>query len=253
MLRSLARSRLLSSVIVGAGLLVIAGIAGVADTGTFSGCQNLYTGVIRLLPSSLPPPNDKACNTTTTNKYLKEVAISWNQAGVQGPKGDAGATGATGAQGPKGDPGDPGATGATGPQGPAGLQGPPGAAGGGSAFTSSGASNGSLPGWSSTPMVITTLTLPQGKYVFLSYVSLGVLGGNGSYVAFCSIKNGTGSLASGVVQVLPTGQGNSQGNATFIGVLVATASTELVAVCRDMGSTLAIFGGATIIASSVAT
>jgi hypothetical protein len=132
MLHKLAHSRLLSSVTIGVGLLLVAGIAAAADGTTISGCESLYSGVIRLLPSSLPAPYNNSCNTTTTNKYLKEVAISWNQAGSQGPQGIQGLTGATGAQGPqglKGDTGlqgiqglkgDTGATGAQGPQGPKG-------------------------------------------------------------------------------------------------------------------------------------
>jgi hypothetical protein len=78
MLARIVHSRLLSSVILGAGLLAFAGIAGFADTSsvTYNGCQNLYTGAVRLLPSNLPPPYSTACNTTTTNKFLKEQAIS---------------------------------------------------------------------------------------------------------------------------------------------------------------------------------
>jgi hypothetical protein len=74
----------------------------------YNGCQNLYTGVIRLLPSSLPAPLNTSCNTTTTNPSLKEVAITWNQLGPQGLKGDPGAPGAPGA------PGVPGKDGANG-------------------------------------------------------------------------------------------------------------------------------------------
>jgi collagen triple helix repeat protein len=141
MLARLAHSRLLSAVIVGAGLLVVGGVAGVADGTTIGGCENVYSGVIRLLPSSLPAPYNNSCNTTTTNKYLKEVAISWNQAGSQGPqgiqglKGDTGLqgiqglTGATGAQGLKGDTGAAGAPGAQGIQGPKGDKGDTGAQG----------------------------------------------------------------------------------------------------------------------------
>ena len=67
-LSKLKNSRLVSSSIIGVGLLVLAGISGSAGTTvTYNGCQNLYTGVIRLLPSSLPAPYNTTCNTTTTN------------------------------------------------------------------------------------------------------------------------------------------------------------------------------------------
>jgi hypothetical protein len=136
----------LSMAAISVPLLLLVGTVASADSGgvIYSGCQNLYSGVIRLLPSNLPAPYNTTCNTTTTNPYLKEQPISWNQVGPQGPPGAAGAAGAagaTGAQGPKGDAGpagtpgtqgtkgDPGPTGAQGPKGdagPAGAQGPKG-------------------------------------------------------------------------------------------------------------------------------
>lgn len=120
-------SRLLSSLVIGGVVLVATGSTGLAtSTVTYNGCQNLYTGTIRLLPSNLPPPYNTACNTTTSNSALKEHAISWNQAGAQGPTG---ATGATGPVGPTGATGATGATGGAGPTGPIGPQGPTGATG----------------------------------------------------------------------------------------------------------------------------
>lgn len=55
--------------------------------------------------------------------------LTWNKAGLQGPKGDVGATGPQGAQGeagPMGTQGLKGDMGATGPQGEVGLSGPQG-------------------------------------------------------------------------------------------------------------------------------
>src|SRR5207248_983648 len=110
----------------------------------FSACKNNATGVIRLLPSSLPAPLGTQCNTSATNPLLLETPISWNQTGPQGatgpqglpgdrgpkgdkgdtgPKGDMGAMGSTGLQGPTGD------TGSTGPSGPQGAKGDTGAQG----------------------------------------------------------------------------------------------------------------------------
>src|SRR2546423_1133794 len=106
-----------------------------ADSVTvFNGCQNLATGVIRLLPSNLPAPLNTTCNTAATNS-LKEVAISWNQVGPQGQRGatgaqgPVGATGALGAAGPAGPQGPSGATGATGPAGASGPKGDTGVTG----------------------------------------------------------------------------------------------------------------------------
>jgi Collagen triple helix repeat (20 copies) len=55
-----------------------------------------------------------------------QTALSWNQAGPQGP---AGATGPAGPPGPQGATGAAGATGPQGPAGPAGATGPQGPAG----------------------------------------------------------------------------------------------------------------------------
>lgn len=171
-LRVLTTSRLLASTILGATVLLAAGVVGVADTGTvtYTGCQNLYFGAIRLLPSNLPPPLNTSCNTTTTNPWLKEQSISWNQIGPQGPQG------IQGIQGPKGDPGNTGpagSTGATGPQGPkgdTGQTGPPGPAGpagaGGAVYETHyydpvGTQIGDIQTGATT---VASLQLPPGKY-----------------------------------------------------------------------------------------
>jgi hypothetical protein len=53
-----------------------------ADSGTitYNGCENVATGIIRVLPSNMPAPYNTACNVTTKNPWLLEKAISWNQA-----------------------------------------------------------------------------------------------------------------------------------------------------------------------------
>jgi hypothetical protein len=97
---------------------------------TYNGCENMATGIIRLLPSNLPAPYNTTCNTTTSNPLLKEVPISWNQIGPQGAAGPGGPPGPAGSAGPAGPIGPAGADGAVGPPGPAGPSGPPGATGG---------------------------------------------------------------------------------------------------------------------------
>ena len=113
--------------LITAGLVVVGvafGVTGLAsaDSGTvtYNGCENVATGIVRLLPSNLPAPYNNSCNTTTKNPFLLEKAISWNQAGPTGPAG---------APGPAGPAGPIGLTGVAGPAGPVGPQGPPGAAG----------------------------------------------------------------------------------------------------------------------------
>lgn len=127
--RRVRDSRLVSAAVIGASLLALGGVVGAADspTVTYSGCENVATGVVRLLPNDLTPPFN-ACilagNTVLKlHPGLLEVAISWNQVGPsgaigpQGPKGDTGATGVQGPQGPKGDPGTDGAAGQPGTPG----------------------------------------------------------------------------------------------------------------------------------------
>jgi hypothetical protein len=134
-------TRWLRSVIpLGVAVAVVGGVAAQADSSTtYNGCKNDATGIVRLLPStSVPPPYDTQCNTTTTNKYLHETPVSWNQLGPQGPagaqgpqgiQGVMGAPGANGAVGPAGPPGPKGDTGAVGAMGPAGADGAVGPAG----------------------------------------------------------------------------------------------------------------------------
>ncbi len=63
--------------IVAAALLLL---ASTVPAGTvYNGCENVATGAVRLLPSSLPPPLDTACNTNAVSPLLREVAITLAQ------------------------------------------------------------------------------------------------------------------------------------------------------------------------------
>src|SRR5687767_6101018 len=53
----------------------------------------------------------------------RELPVSWNQAGPQGPQGEIGPVGPQGEQGPQGETGEQGPAGEQGPEGPRGLQG----------------------------------------------------------------------------------------------------------------------------------
>jgi collagen triple helix repeat protein len=134
-LSRVTNSRLLSAVVIGGAVLVITGSTGLA-TGpiTYNGCENVATGIVRLLPNHLAPPFN-ACLTPDViaarhlSSGLTEIGVMWNQ---QGPPGAPGTNGAAGAQGPQGLPGAAGAAGAQGPQGlsgAVGATGPAGAAG----------------------------------------------------------------------------------------------------------------------------
>jgi hypothetical protein len=108
-------SRLLSSLIISAAVIVVAGSIGVADSPvTYNGCENVATGLTRLLNNTnLPPPWNKCLEAAVVqalhlNPALTEVPVSWNQQGPQGiqgatgAKGDTGATGSTGSAGANG-------------------------------------------------------------------------------------------------------------------------------------------------------
>jgi hypothetical protein len=199
LLSKLARTRVFSAIVIGAGLFGVAAIGVVADTAvTYNGCQNLYTGAVRLLPSSLPAPYGTTCNTTTTNSYLTEVAISWNQVGPQGtqgiggpagPVGPVGPAGAAGPAGPAGANGTNGAPGVQGPPGPQGPQGPAGASGGGgAAYDAWGYAQLTGPG----DVVVASLTLPAG---FWSVTAKADVRGNATLVVTCFL-NQRGALQS---------------------------------------------------------
>src|SRR3984893_5248153 len=125
-MRSLSRLVVAGLVLIG----VAFGVNGLASadsgTATYNGCENVATGIIRLLPSNLPAPYNTTCNTTTKNTWLVEKPITWNQTGPAGP---AGAAGPAGPAGPIGLTGDAGPAGRAGPAGPSGLTGAAGPAG----------------------------------------------------------------------------------------------------------------------------
>jgi hypothetical protein len=110
-------------------------IAAIPDSsGIFRGCVNIASGVVRLLPNSLPVPYNNCITSSVIAAndlppIMTEVAVTWNQ---QGPKGDTGLTGTpglkgdTGVPGPQGPKGDTGLTGTPGLKGDTGLTGTPG-------------------------------------------------------------------------------------------------------------------------------
>jgi hypothetical protein len=71
----------------------------------------------------------KMVSARTTSCARGQRLVTWNQAGVAGPRGATGATGARGATGPAGGRGPAGLIGPAGPAGPAGAIGPVGPAG----------------------------------------------------------------------------------------------------------------------------
>ena len=81
-------SRIATAVLIAAAAFGVNGLAS-ADSGTatYNGCENVATGIIRLLPSNLPAPYNTTCNTTTKSPLLLEKPITWNQTGPTGPAG----------------------------------------------------------------------------------------------------------------------------------------------------------------------
>ena len=96
-------------VLVAGGSVALATIPG--NGGAISGCYTKKDGGLRVIDASAA-----SCKSS-------ETALTWNQAGPQGPNG------VTGPQGPKGDQGIQGLQGPKGDLGPIGLTGPPGAQG----------------------------------------------------------------------------------------------------------------------------
>ncbi len=86
-------------------LMFVASLALAADPVVYTGCINTSTGTLYSVHDGTTPM--QPCKD-------KDLQISWNMAGVQGPKGDAGP------QGAMGYPGQQGVEGPTGPQGPPG-------------------------------------------------------------------------------------------------------------------------------------
>jgi hypothetical protein len=163
--------------------------------------------------------------------------------GAQGPQGDPGATGPAGAQGPQGDPGpagaagpagaqgpqgDPGATGAIGPQGIQGIQGPVGPAG----------PSGDTPAWFSflsasiavpngSPVVVNTLNLDAGSYVFTAKTSLTKAGGGNDTVA-CGLQNTTTAAVWDVVVVGVTNTRPDQAIVHYAATLSGPSTIEML-------------------------
>jgi hypothetical protein len=107
-----SRRRILTAAAAGLAILAIGGGVALATIpgsgGVISGCYAKKDGTLRVIDAS-----SATCKTG-------EAALTWNQAGAQGPKGDPGP------QGPKGDQGPQGPQGPKGDMGPIGLQGVPG-------------------------------------------------------------------------------------------------------------------------------
>jgi hypothetical protein len=84
-------------------LIVIAGAANATipgDDGSISGCYVKTTGALRVVDTEASAP--PKCRST-------EIALAWNQTGVQGETGEQGPAGPAGEQGPAGEPGASGA------------------------------------------------------------------------------------------------------------------------------------------------
>ncbi len=105
---------------IGCALLSLGGVgyAAITDPGTvITACMQKNLGTIRMYDATAPSTSLLA---RPCNRSLGEVALSWNQQGIQGIQGDKGDQGT---QGLKGDAGAMGAQGVKGDQGVAGAKG----------------------------------------------------------------------------------------------------------------------------------
>lgn len=92
-LRLIGNSRLLAATVIAGTLLAVAAVVAAAGSGgttTFNGCQNVQTGVLRMLPNKLPPPFN-ACITAgnpilQNQPDLLEIPVSWNSVPPQEPQ-----------------------------------------------------------------------------------------------------------------------------------------------------------------------
>jgi hypothetical protein len=206
----LTRKRVLVALVV-AALATGGGVGYAAITSggtTITACVQKNLGTVRMYDSSAPSTSlmSKPCSAA-----LGEVALSWNQQGLQGPKGDTGPTGPAGkdgascvnpdgtlaspaCQGPKGDPGADGAKGDAGPPGP------PGPAGGAPTLTSYAASSAftsvSDGSWHAIPNLSGQITLASAAPVELTYAFTAPIAG-----AVLTRLTVDGNLVPGTVQV----------------------------------------------------
>jgi hypothetical protein len=100
LMSKIGKTLVAANIVVALGLISSQSVS--AAGSNINACVDKKTGAVRIVSK---------CKTT-------ETTITWNQAGVVGPKGDAGSAG------PKGDTGATGPQGITGPAGPQGVQGP---------------------------------------------------------------------------------------------------------------------------------
>jgi hypothetical protein len=263
----------LSAVVLGGVILVVCGSTGLAtDPVTYNGCENVASGVVRLLNNTSLTAPFNACLTPDViaarqlPAVMTEVGVMWNQQGPPGLKGDTGAQGpqgVTGAQGPQGIAGgqgsqgvkgDMGATGAqgsqglkgdTGAQGPQGVkgdtgpQGQPGVAGvaGNTTYVSHG-SNQAYPTLSADNLVVITMTLPPGSYVVSAQTDLFTANTTKNGTAVCNMRN-AGRYFSGTLVTLPKA---ADTNGTYVSlsnlgwVTVSAADAIVYLFCSDFNA-----------------
>jgi hypothetical protein len=218
----------LTALIVGVGAalaLVSVSAAAIPDAGgVIHACYDNQSGSVRIIDSA--GGNPKGCGN-------KEIALTWNQQGLQGPvgppgpqgpKGDIGATGATGAQGEKGD------TGATGPAGPAGPQGdkgetgavgPAGPAGPAGAQGEKGATGATGPAGPQGPKGDTGAAGPSDAYYYRQYWETDLIAADYTTIDYISVPAGK-YVVTAKTQVNTTHNGPVHIYCNFLGEVAGT-------------------------------
>jgi hypothetical protein len=250
---------------VGGGTLVLlaggVAIAAIPDSsGTFLGCVNIASGVVRLLPNSLPVPYNNCITSSVIAAnnlppFMTEVAVTWNQQGpkgdvglmgAQGPKGD---TGLSGAQGPKGDTGAQGLQGVVGPPGPLGS-------GGGTAYTRTSNLSVRFGDTAYTPTSIMSVTLPPGMYVVQAKLAVNSLNASNGNIS-CSVVNPVSSVVIDQTRATVNARISMwiqvESPVSLLGVVSAPASVTLDVSCLAEATGQLFFAQGTFVAMKVGT
>jgi len=152
--------------------VALAAITVAQGSGVINACFKVQNGQLRLVSAAgqcLP----------------SEQAITWNQAGVQGPQGEQGEPGLQGPQGPQG------AQGEVGPRGPS------------DAWDVYRQTLVSITGTSlATANVLLSIDLPAGKFAITSKANISSAGSGGGFVR-CYTRSGSGWYDMGIASIGP--------------------------------------------------
>ena len=210
-------------------LIVVAGAANAtipdAD-GAISGCYVKTTGALRVTDTDASTP--PKCRST-------EIALAWNQQGIQGETGETGPAGPAGEQGPAGEPGTSGAQDVW--------------------FAFRDPTDLTV-----EDMDLVTKDLPAGSYLIEAQVGVETLGPPSGYRAARCWVTWDGKKLGALMEWIPLPEGASDSENTFaagqIQLRVAAtqpAGTVGVRCTKVAGTNVTSSAGANLVATRVAT